>query len=63
MARRSEPKVHDDQNGLLEAMLHRLELIRQHTEQQVAALRSLYNEIGAMRTDIVNLTRALTKEE
>jgi hypothetical protein len=55
--------VDDDEKSLLEAMLHRLELIRQHTEQQVAALKSLYNEVGALRTDIVNLARALTEKK
>ena len=64
MVRRPETKVDkDEQTSLLEAMLHRLELIKQHSEQQVAALRALYIEIGGLQTDIANMLKALSKEK
>lgn len=63
MVRRPEGRSDDELRSLLEAMLHRLELIRQHSEQQVAALRSIYIEVGGLRTDIANLLKATSTEK
>ena len=63
MVRRPEGRSDDEMRSLLEAMLHRLELIRQHSEQQVAALRSIYTEVGGLRTDIANLLKITSKEK
>jgi len=63
VVRRPEGRSDDEMRSLLEAMLHRLELIRQHSEQQVAALRSIYTEVGGLRTDIANLLKITSKEK
>ena len=62
MAKPPEARADKDEiKSLLEAMLHRLELIRQNSEQQIGALRGLYIEIGGLRTDIANLVKGLAK--
>jgi hypothetical protein len=63
VVKRQEGRSDDGIKSLLEAMLHRLELIRQHSEQQVAALRGLYIEIGGLRADIAKLLLVQSKEK
>lgn len=63
MATKPESKIDSEEKGLLEAMLHRLELIKQYDEQQLAALRSLYLEIAGLRTDILSLLKVQSEEK
>jgi len=63
VATKPESKIDSEEKGLLEAMLHRLELIKQYDEQQLAALRSLYLEIAGLRTDILSLLKVQSEEK
>jgi hypothetical protein len=51
--------VDKDERGLFEAMLHRLQVIRQETEQQTAILRQLCQAMDSLGLEIGRMANAL----
>ncbi len=48
-----------DERGLFEAMLHRLQIIRQETEQQTAILRQLCQAMDSLGLEIGRMANAM----
>jgi hypothetical protein len=55
--------VDKDERGLFEAMLHRLQVIRQETEQQTAILRQLCQAMDGLGNEIGRMVNALDRAD